>query len=712
VSNPPYRISLNEWLDFFGFSASPFSKWEAEEEARLSPKRLSDQWVKPACFDRILGQASEPKTVLVFAPRGAGKTACRILVEYYCKEGLGQGERGGTGDRVLPVLHIHHDEAIRQSLEQQQTIDEYWHTREILKQAVQALTDLLQAEDELSHRVDGMSPGRLADLQWFFYTYPPASMEDLESIQKRLGFTSVPGLNHQEIGFLRNESPLRPLPSHVQDHFDARRYISPIEQLYLFVDLMCADKPQGFGFEAVYVLLDGLDEFSFSADLTNEHATRLLVPLLSNLRLMNAPNMAFKCFLPAEISTDILHHPTIRRDRLGFETITWSEHDMREILRRRLATYGPVQEIDMLCAPELRGLERKLIEVADGNPRRMIRLCDFLLQAHLERPLEQSPEELGEGAYLFSRSDWEESLQRIDDVLPIEQMDSVEQTSVLIERAPPRKKEKEAEQDLESYPAPIALLYLDYRRRQGAFERMGRMLDLFEATAAFVAVILLSQLTEIAGDETAKKLRSTGVRLRRTSLGASWLAAWERLPGLCNALGKSYYARRLQSIYSRYREHLEALRILRNETRGHGATGSEQDALDMVEQYGPQVEKIISALSFLNATQLIKVENIHMQDGQFSHKVRLYQGSNPNFPWETLNLTFALECDKILLMRDSNILSLYPFMVTEFCPDCRQEEIFTYQKLDRTEVHYLSYHTGHRLRLDKTWNNLQRMVII
>lgn len=708
MTHPPHRISLNEWLDFFGFSASPFSKWEAEEEARLSPERLSDQWVKPACFDRILGQASEPKTMLIFAPRGVGKTACRILVEYYCKEGLGQGERGETDGRVLPVLHIHHDEAIRQAGEQQHPIDEYWHTREILKQAVQALTELLQAEDELSHRIDGMSPGRLADLQWFFYAYPPASMEDLESIQETFGFTSVLDLDRREIGFLRNEPGRRWLSDQTRDYFDARRDTSPIEQLYLFVELMCADAPQGFGFEAVYVLLDGLDEFSFSADLKRERAVRLLVPLLSNLRLMNAPDMAFKCFLPAELDSAIRHHPTVRQDRLGVETITWSARDMQEILRRRLATYGPVQEMDMLCAPELRGLERKLIEVADANPRRMIRLCDFLLQTHLERPLEQPPEELDEGAYLFSKADWEEALQRIDDVLPMEERDAVEPTPVLIERAPSR--EREAAQDLESYPAPIALLYLDYLRRQGAFERMGRMLDLFEATAAFVAVVLLAQLADLAGDQMADRLKSAGLRLQRTSLGA-WLAIWERLPGLCNALGKSYYARRLQGIFARHRDDLNALRILRNETRGHGATGSEQDALEILEQYGSQVENIIFSLSFLTSTQLIEVKNMYLRDGLFNHKVRLYQGSNPNFPWEKLSLTCPLECDKILLMRDTHILSLYPFMITEFCPECRKEEIFTYQKVDGNGLEYLSYFTGHRVKLKPPLIVFQKMVL-
>lgn len=713
MANALHRVSLAEWLDFFGFSSSPFSKWEAEEEARLAPERLSDQWVKPACFDRILGQASEPKTVLVFAPRGAGKTACRILVEYYCREGMGYGERAETGGLVLPILHIHHDEAIRQSQESEQPIDEYWHTREVLKQAVQVLTDLLRSNEALLSHIDAMPTGRRSDLRWFFLAYPPMFYEDQAFLQDRLGWSREPS----SLGFLRHASQAT-LPSEdVQAALDARNATSPIDQLYHFVDLMCSDGAKGFGFEAVYVLVDGLDEFSYSADLTTEHAARLLTPLLSNLRLMNGPNLAFKCFLPAEIRSMIDSNRKIRRDRLGYETLTWSAADMEEILRRRLATYGPVRELDMLCLPELRGLERELIETSGGNPRRMIRLCDFMLQAHLERPLNEPPEAVGEIAYLFARADWQEAKQRIDGVTPAETTANA-QPSVAQrhagnrrQRSIPRRAQPVgkplilgdapaptggARQNLDAYPAPIALLYLDYLNRQGPFEKMGRMLDLFEATAAFVAVILLGQLRALAGDETASKLKSARLRLNRTSLG-TWLTIWQRLPGSINTLKSNYYARRLQSVFNRYYDDLDALRVLRNKTRGHGATGNEQDAIEILEHYGPQVEAIIDAMGFLTSTSLIKVKHMQMHDRLFDHQVRIFRGSNPNFPWDSLQLAQPLESEKLLLMRDNKNLSLHPFIIAEFCQECRQEEIFTYQDLKGDEVHYLSYHTGHRL---------------
>ncbi|MBD3308318.1 hypothetical protein GF348_18205 [candidate division KSB3 bacterium] len=366
----------------------------------------------------------------------------------------------------------------------------------------------------------------------------------------------------------------------------------------------------------------------------------------------------------------------------------------------------------MLCLPELRGLERTLIKTADGNPRRMIRLCDFMLQAHLERPLKQSPEEIGEIAYLFSRADWEEAKRRIEHVAPsaaeLETPENQTQSPTkstkdgdvrtvkkpLVLGDTPKSPE-DTRQHLEDYPAPIALLYLDYLNRQGPFERMSRMLDLFEATAAFVAVILLGQLRAFAGGNTAERLKSTGLRLRRTSLG-TWLTIWQRLPGLCNTLGNSRQARRLQSIFSRYYDDLDSLRILRNKTRGHGATGSEQDAIEILKDYGPRVEDIIKSLGYLTSTCLIKVKHMEMHDDLFEHQARIFQGSNPNFPWDRFKLAHPLESDKLLLMQNDNNLALYPFITAEFCHDCRQEEIFTYQQVKGQEVQYLSYHTGHR----------------
>jgi hypothetical protein len=147
------RISLTEWLDFFGFGRYPFASTEAGSE------RLA----KPDCFDRVLGQASEPKTVIVFAPRGSGKTACRVLLHYYCREGVGQGDRPSSesGGRVLPVLHTRLDELVRQAGGDITQVDEHLHVVEILRRAVWALTELLLRDREVVKRVREMSEWRL-----------------------------------------------------------------------------------------------------------------------------------------------------------------------------------------------------------------------------------------------------------------------------------------------------------------------------------------------------------------------------------------------------------------------------------------------------------------------------------------------------------------------------------------------------------------------
>jgi hypothetical protein len=461
------------------------------------------------------------------------------------------------------------------------------------------------------------------------------------------------------------------------------------------VDLVCAGTPEkGLGFGAVYVLVDGLDEFAYSADLSTGRSVDIILPLIANLRLMNGiPRLAFKVFLPAETASAIRHHPAVRQDRLGYETIAWTDDGLKEILQRRLAAYGPIGELDMLCAPEIRGFVQVLIQAAGGNPRRMLRLCEAMLQAHLSRPLDQPADENGETAFLFTREDWEAAQRHIAQEdgpgIPL-QAESQEEAPIASPTAVPHSSV------LERYPSPIALVYLDYLRRQESFERLGRLLDLFEVTASFVGIVLLMQLFALAQDRIRAKLQAARLRLERPGLG-TWLTVWERVPGLCNASGGGFYSRRLQSLFTRNQAVLDSLRVLRNETRGHGTTGSERAALEIIEQYEPSVLNILDSLGFLADTRLIQVKDMRMEQGLFAHRVRAFVGDNPNFPWEYVHLRKALECDKMLLLRGETDLSLHPLLLNTFCTECRQNTVFFYQKVEDQAVHYLAYSCGHRL---------------
>jgi hypothetical protein len=74
------EIRLENWLHAVGFTEHPFKHTEAEQDPRLH-----EYFVEPACFDRVQGTVVSPQTAVLFAPRGGGKTANRVMVDHFCK---------------------------------------------------------------------------------------------------------------------------------------------------------------------------------------------------------------------------------------------------------------------------------------------------------------------------------------------------------------------------------------------------------------------------------------------------------------------------------------------------------------------------------------------------------------------------------------------------------------------------------------------------
>ena len=66
----------NAWLERLGFETNPFALREATLE-----EQLDEYFVEPPGFEHVSG----PHTFLLFAARGGGKTACRIMVEHACR---------------------------------------------------------------------------------------------------------------------------------------------------------------------------------------------------------------------------------------------------------------------------------------------------------------------------------------------------------------------------------------------------------------------------------------------------------------------------------------------------------------------------------------------------------------------------------------------------------------------------------------------------
>ena len=68
-----------EIVQSLGFSEDPFAQHNAEKETRLE-----EYFVRSEYFSEVFGDPDSPESYIVFAPRGGGKTAQRMMMEKEC----------------------------------------------------------------------------------------------------------------------------------------------------------------------------------------------------------------------------------------------------------------------------------------------------------------------------------------------------------------------------------------------------------------------------------------------------------------------------------------------------------------------------------------------------------------------------------------------------------------------------------------------------
>src|SRR5690349_7566877 len=108
-------ITESQWVNYFGFQRFPFDRPEAGNEEFERPDFLASCFVEPKSFERVFGQAdSPPVTSFLFAARGTGKTACRVMMDYYCKNGSSRLSSPKSNGQifVLSIPHIRLDNVL------------------------------------------------------------------------------------------------------------------------------------------------------------------------------------------------------------------------------------------------------------------------------------------------------------------------------------------------------------------------------------------------------------------------------------------------------------------------------------------------------------------------------------------------------------------------------------------------------------------------
>lgn len=418
-------ITESQWVDYFGFQRFPFDRPEAGNEEFARPVFLASCFVEPRGFERAFGQANAPVTSLLFAARGTGKTACRVMMDYYCQNGLARPGSSKSSDPsfVLSVPHVHLDNvrSIARLSSPEKNPPEILvehHAIEILRQAVPAFVNLIARNPTLATKTKDLPKAEFEDLSLFIIFYSAYLTSPQKNFLRDLG-VNMPPLNSPMKGFVGLESSHDRPPSWEAVLYQQRLGASPLHHLERWAKLMPAA-----GIKATYVLIDGVDELMESAESPG-YAHKLIRPLLTHLRLMDGiHHFALKFFLPTDVEQLVLSDPAFRRDR-GFvvQRIEWRKEDLINILRERLnALRRPDYEIrdrtavgfDALCVPELRGqIEENIAGFAEGNPRRLMNFCAQMVTIHCSKEIPATQDD----PYYLNRDDFEMA-QRTFDVSP------------------------------------------------------------------------------------------------------------------------------------------------------------------------------------------------------------------------------------------------------------------------------------------------------
>lgn len=392
--------TLGNWLNQVGFvNGNPFATANAEQEGHFLP----EYFVDTGHYNLVVGNPESSQTTLIFAPRGAGKTAYRVMLERQCYPYSDQLN-------TLVVSHITFDQlftvtssSLRQRL--------YAHIASILKTGLRALVETLFQNPVVAGEMNPIRGKRMSGQMKRYAPELLAQLEDWQSVSvQEVAATSTMNWSYFEEVFPTSKfTPPSPGSSQTSEHLprwwnqvinrsnpSSVQTSSPVEDFVDFVRLI-----QTLGISSVYVVVDRLDELPETAD-NPEAVVDLIIPLVSHLPLMETAGAAFKFFLPTATRNPLHANPRARLDRLPIRTIAWSDDLLAEMLEKRLAAFsnGRILSLSQLAKePLTESLEQEMIQWADGSPRRLLRLGELLF-------LEQA-NQAGDDSLLLTRDAWE-----------------------------------------------------------------------------------------------------------------------------------------------------------------------------------------------------------------------------------------------------------------------------------------------------------------
>ncbi len=349
-----------------GFESHPFLKTNADEE-----ESLQSYFVPPPFFDAIVGDPSSPNPSVVLAPRGAGKTAQRRMVEVASHE-----------SRYLAVTYDRFEFSAGQKITD---INLQYHLRNLI---TRILISFLSYLSEWPHVSKILSKEEKKQLAIFIHAY----LGDLtgDNMQELLNeLKSLPdkfkdfwrkhvGFMESVINFLLKAYDLEKI-----DLPDVKQEEKRLGETYKFQLESLLRLVRKIDFKSIYILLDKPDETEKTGN-DPKSTYQLIRPLIRDLELLGLSGYGFKFFLWDKIEP--FFRLDARPDRVPQYELKWNRRSLKEVLSKRLLAFsrGKTSTFDTLME-EPCNIDDQLCLMANGSPRNLIRLCERILAIQGDR---------------------------------------------------------------------------------------------------------------------------------------------------------------------------------------------------------------------------------------------------------------------------------------------------------------------------------------
>lgn len=356
-----------------GFTTHPFAKTNADEEPNLN-----EYFVPPAYFDAVVGDAASPTASVVLAPRGAGKTALRRMVESH-----------SITSGFLAVTYDRFEFGAGQKI---CDISLQYHLRNII---ARILLSFLSYASDYPDVIKSLPKDERRQLAIFVQTYLgdltggslQELLKELKGIPERFKeFWS------QNVGFLESAVNFvlksNSLPS--IDIPDVKQEEKRLSEAYKHQLEMLLSLTQKLGFRSIYVLIDKPDETEQTSN-DPEATYQLVRPMLRDLELLALNGYGFKFFLWDQIEPH--YRKDARPDRIAQYNLKWTQSGLKNVLSRRLNAFSNnmISTLgELVSGAKDINIDDAVCLMSNGSPRNMIRMCEIILATQAERSQDSS----------------------------------------------------------------------------------------------------------------------------------------------------------------------------------------------------------------------------------------------------------------------------------------------------------------------------------